>query len=381
MNLRERTEKHLAMIKARGLWRTLQPPSASSVDLSSNDYLGLADDARLKSAMIAEIERTGCGSTGSRLLRGDRRIFACAENRFAVFKNTERALFFGSGYAANIGVLTAFLEAGDVVFSDELNHASLIDGIRLAKAERVVFPHNDRSALERLIKETPCRGQRFLVVESLFSMDGDFAPLKEYALICQEYDVALIVDEAHAVGVFGVCGSGLIEEYGIEGDVFLSINTGGKALGVSGAFVAGTASAIELLIQRARPFIFSTAPTPAVCAALIEAIEIVKQEPNRRRNLLSLSKLLRESLNENGITVSLENSQIIPIIVGASKKAVEVALALQAAGFDVRAIRPPTVAENTARLRISLNSNLDEKIISGFVETLKPVLSAKIDIL
>ncbi len=374
MNLSERTEKHLSVIKERGLWRTLKPPSPLSVDLSSNDYLGLANEERLKAAMIAEIERTGCGSTGSRLLRGEREIFARAENCFAEFKKTERALFFGSGYAANIGILTTFLEAGDVIFSDELNHASLIDGIRLAKAERVIFPHNDAAALEKLLKKTPCEGQRFLVVESLFSMDGDIAPLNEYSRICREYNVALIVDEAHAVGVYGERGSGLIEEYGIAQDVFLSINTAGKALGVSGAFVAGSAAAIELLIQRARSFIFSTAPAPAVCAALIEAIKIAEQEPHRRFELLRLSKFLRELLSENGIPVSSENSQIIPVIIGTSEKAVAIAEQLQADGFDVRAIRPPTVPENSARLRISLNSNLDAEIICKFVKKLKLVL-------
>ena len=374
MNLIERCEKHLTAIKDSGLWRKLKSPSVESVDLSSNDYLGLANDERLKSAMIAEIERSGCGSTGSRLLRGEREIFARAENRFAEFKKTERSLFFSSGYAANIGVLTAFLEAGDVVFSDELNHASLIDGIRLAKAERVVFPHNNAAALEKLIQETPSQGQRFLVVESLFSMDGDIAPLDNYNRICREYNVALIIDEAHAVGVFGENGSGLIEEYGIAQDVFLSINTAGKALGVSGAFVAGAGAAIELLIQRARPFIFSTAPTPAVCAALIEAIEIVEKEPDRRQKLLRLSEFLRTELKQNGIAVSSENSQIIPIIIGASEKAVAIAERLQTAGYDVRAIRPPTVPVRSARLRISLNSNLDDEFVWKFVKTLKSTL-------
>ena len=373
MNLRERTEKHLQAIEKRGLWRTLKPPSGESVDLSSNNYLGLANDERLKAAMIAEIEKSGCGATASRLLRGEREIFQKAEQKFAEFKKTERALFFNSGYAANIGVLTAFLESGDVVFSDELNHASLIDGIRLSKAEKVVFPHNEANSLEKLIRETPCRGQRFLVVESLFSMDGDFAPLDVYARICRETNTNLIVDEAHAVGIYGNTGSGLIEAFGVADIVFLSVNTAGKALGVSGAFVAGESWAIEFLIQRCRPFIFSTAPPPAVCAALIKAIEIVEQEPERREKLLILSAILRESMNEIGIEVSLINSQIIPVILGASEKAVEVATTLQNAGFDVRAIRPPTVPLNTARLRISLNANLNEDVLRRFVGKLAEV--------
>ncbi len=356
------------------MWRALKPPGAKTIDLSSNDFLNLANDERVKSAMITEIERNGAGATGSRLLRGEREIFACLEQKFAQFKNTQRALFFGSGYAANIGVLSTFLHTGDVVFSDELNHASLIDGIRLSKAARVVFAHNEAAALEKLIVETRCAGQRFLVVESLFSMDGDFAPLREYARICRENSVALIVDEAHAVGVFGASGNGLIDDCGIRTNVFLSINTAGKALGVGGAFVAGDDWAIEFLIQRARPFIFSTAPPPSMAAGLLAALEIVQREPERRAHLLSLSKYLREKFNENDVPVAPENSQIIPIILGASERAVTVANILQANGFDVRAIRPPTVAENTARLRISLNANLDEAVLLTFLDKLKSAL-------
>ena len=321
--------------------------------------------------MMREIECNGAGSTASRLLRGERAVFAQVESAFANFKNTERALFFNSGYAANVGVLSTFLEAGDVVFSDELNHASLIDGIRLAKAAKIVFPHNDIERLRELIVESNCAGQKFLVVESLFSMDGDFAPLVEYAAICRTHNVNLIVDEAHAVGVFGASGSGLIEQTSIAADVFLSINTAGKALGVGGAFVAGDGWAIDYLIQRARSFVFSTAPPPAMAAGLLVALEIVKREPERRAKLLSLSKFLRERLNENGLSVSLENSQIIPIILGASERAVEVADELQRNGFDARAIRPPTVPENTARLRLSLNSNLDESTLQTFLYVLQ----------
>lgn len=370
----KRIEENLAAIEKRGLRRILQPPTAGSVDLSSNDYLNLANDERLKAAMTAEIAANGVGATGSRLLRGEREIFQTAEQQFAAFKQTERALFFNSGYAANIGVMSAFLESGDAVFSDELNHASLIDGIRLSRADRFVFPHNDFAALKNLIQQTPCKGQRFVVVESLFSMDGDFAPLAEYQRICLENDVALIVDEAHAVGVFGAAGSGLIEQTKIADAVFLSINTAGKALGAAGAFVCGSASAIEYLIQKSRPFIFSTAAPPSIAAALIAALEIIKREPERREKLLKLSAFLRKSLNAAAIKVPPENSQIIPIIIGKSEKAVQIAAKLQTHGFDARAIRPPTVPADTARLRISLNSNLDEKVLQQFVSVLQSTL-------
>ncbi len=366
--LRDRIERNLAAIEAGGLTRKLLCPHG--IDLSSNDYLCLAADERLKSALREAVKREGVGSTGSRLLRGERDCFAAVEREFAKWKKTERALYFNSGYQANIGLLTAFLEADDVVFSDEFNHASLIDGIRLSKAKRVVFKHCDASEIVKLLRETETKGVKFLVTESLFSMDGDFAPLEKYAEICRAAGANLIVDEAHAVGVFGASGSGLIEQFGIEHEVFLSINTAGKALGAAGAFVAGDNFAIEYLIQKARSFIFSTAPPPAIADALSASIKIACEERGRREKLLNSSEFFRELLNENGVKVSLENSQIIPIVIGDSKKAVKIAETLRAKGFDIRAIRPPTVPENTARLRVSLNVDLTQTILRKFVGAL-----------
>lgn len=370
----ERILKNLADIESSGLTRKLKSPRG--IDLSSNDYLGLANDERIKAAMIEAVKREGVGSTGSRLLRGERDAFAAVEQQFADWKKTERALYFNSGYQANIGVLTAFLEAEDICFSDRFNHASLIDGMRLSKAKRAVYKHCDFAEVEKLLRTENARGQKFLVTESLFSMDGTIAPLREYARICLETGTNLIVDEAHAVGVFGASGSGLIERFGIEREVFLSINTAGKALGAMGAFVAGDAATIEYLIQKARPFIFSTAPIPAVADALRTAIAIVGEESERREKLSNLSIFLRRLLNENGVKVSLENSHIVSVVVGDSKKAVEIADALQAKNFDVRAIRPPTVPENTARLRISLNAGLSEDVLREFVGELARISRA-----
>ena len=370
--LSARISRRLSEIEAKGLKRRLASPRG--IDLSSNDYLGLARDERLKNAMIEGIRREGVGSTGSRLLRGERDCFAAVEKQFAQWKNAERALYFNSGYQANIGVMQTFAEEADVVFSDELNHASLIDGIRLSRAGKVIFRHLDFEDLARSMRETDCAGQKFLVTESLFSMDGDIAPLDQYAALCWETGANLIVDEAHAVGVYGADGSGLIEEFGIADEVFLSINTAGKALGAAGAFVAGSDGAIEYLIQKARSFIFSTANVPAVADALKIAIEIAGIESERRARLLYLAKFLRAKLNENNIFVSADNSQIVPIIVGESEKTVRVAEKLQAEGFDVRAIRPPTVPENTSRLRVSLNANLTEEALEDFVLVLKEYL-------
>ena len=371
-SLHDRIARNLTRIEAAGLTRKLAAPAG--IDLSSNDFLCLANDERVKAAMICGVKREGVDSTGSRLLRGERVCFAAVERQFADWKKTERALYFGSGYAANVGLLTAFLEAGDTVFSDELNHASIIDGIRLSKANRVVFKHRDADEVARLLRETGTNGQKFLVTESLFSMDGTVAPLAEYSEICRETNTNLIVDEAHAVGVFGASGSGLIEKFGIETNVFLSMNTAGKALGASGAFVAGADWAIEYLINKARSFIFSTAPLPAIAGALQTSIEIVRIENERREKLLNLARFFRKLLNENGFKVSDEISQIVPVLIGDSRRAVFIAERLQASGFDVRAVRPPTVSENTARLRISLNVGLSEEILQSFVKELAAII-------
>jgi len=355
--LRERLAERLAETDARGLRRTLRPPSG--IDLCSNDYLGLASHPLLKQRMADAVIAEGVGSTGSRLLRGERISFARVEEKFARFKGTERSLYFSSGYLANLAVLTTFPETGDVIFSDDRNHASLIDGARLSRARRVVFPHSDVAALERMLREDVGEGQKFVVVESLFSMDGDKAPLAEYATLCRTTGAALIVDEAHAVGVYGEHGQGL------SGDVFLSINTAGKAMGVSGAFVAGSTDAIESLIQRARPFIFSTAPPPAIAAALEASLEVIASEPERRERLLARARYLRGRLGLEG------DSPILPVIIGENERAVEVARELQAAGFDVRAIRPPTVPAGTARLRVAVNQGLSEEMLGRFVTALK----------
>jgi 8-amino-7-oxononanoate synthase len=352
----------LAGIDAEGLRRTLRPPAG--IDLCSNDYLGLAGHPRLKQRMADAVMAEGVGSTGSRLLRGERDGFTRVEEMFARFKGAERSLYFSSGYLANLAVLTTFPETGDVIFSDERNHASLIDGVRLSRARRVVFPHNDAAALERLLREDAGAGPKFVVVESLFSMDGDQAPLAEYAALCRSAGAELIIDEAHAVGVYGECGRGL------AGDAFVSIDTAGKALGVSGAFVAGPADAIEYMIQRARPFIFSTAPPPAIAAALEASLEVIANEPERRERLLARARYLRERLGLAG------NSPIIPIILGENERAVAVARELQAAGFDVRAIRPPTVPRGTARLRITVNQGLSEEVLDRFVEALAAATAA-----
>ena len=379
--VQQRVHRRLAEIESAGLTRRLHPPAG--VDLCSNDYLGLADHPAVRARLAEAVQAQGCGSTGSRLLRGHRDSFEAVEHRFAAFKGTEAALYFGSGYAANVGVLSTFLEEGDVVFSDELNHASLIDGIRLGRARKVVFSHGDVRSLERAIAAARDARQGFLVTESLFSMEGDFAPLTEYAALCRATGTALIVDEAHAVGIYGERGSGSIEEAGCGDAVFLSVNTAGKALGVAGAFVAGPGWAIDYLVQRARSFIFSTAPPPALAEAVDAALTVIGAEPERRQRLKTLTARLRTLLAEAGIPVEPGDSQIIPIVLGDNDRALAAAAALAEQGFDVRAIRPPSVPAGTARLRVSVNVKLEdalvEKLVAAIgdtVESMTPIATA-----
>ncbi|MDO8795733.1 MAG: 8-amino-7-oxononanoate synthase [Vicinamibacterales bacterium] len=361
--LDERIAARLAAVDEEGLRRTLKAPVG--IDFSSNDYLGLSRDPRVTDRLIAGVRTHGAGSTGSRLLRGERDATARLEARFATFKGTARALYFSSGYLANLAVVATFAEPGDLIVSDALNHASLIDGIRLARAERVILPHADAGALEGLLSAHRRAGEVFVVTESLFSMDGDEAPLAAYADLCRRYGAALIVDEAHAVGVYGGRGSGLIEACGVDDGVWLSVNTAGKALGVSGAFIAGSAAAIDFLVQRARPMLFSTAAPPALADAIEAALDIVEHEPALRARVLARAAFLRARLAELGVPVAAGRSQILPVMVGENRRAVAMAEDLQAHGFDVRAVRPPTVPEGTARLRVSVNAGLSEAVLEA----------------
>jgi 8-amino-7-oxononanoate synthase len=383
--LEDRLRARLAEIELNGLRRSLRAPCG--IDLSSNDYLGLSKHPQVVARFMEGVAREGCGSTGSRLLRGQRNAFEAIERRFAAFKGAERALFFSSGYLANIAVLTALADTDDVVYWDEACHASLVDGVRLARARSKVFPHNGVTRLRQLLaghgdadEPAPDRragnepGLRFVVVESLFSMGGDFAPLADYAALCRSAGVVLVVDEAHAVGVYGARGSGLIEATGVGDAVCVSINTAGKALGVAGAFVAGPASVVEYLVQRARPFLFSTAPPPALADALDASLTIVTNEPGRRERLMRLAGYMRAKLAAAGLAVPSGPSQIVPILIGENAHAIGVAGRLQQEGFDARAIRPPSVPRGTARLRVSVNTELSEPTIDRFVAVLTAAL-------
>jgi 8-amino-7-oxononanoate synthase len=337
-------------LRRAGLLRELRLPNG--IDLVSNDYLGLAGHPHLTEAMRAALIELPAGSAGSRLLRGHHEIFERIEARLAAFSGTESALLFGSGYAANIGLLQALVGPDDLILSDERNHASLIDGMRLTKAATHVFGHQDLGALEDALR-APRRGRAIVVTESVFSMDGDCTPLEELCTVAERGGAAVIVDEAHATGLYGARGSGRVEELGIRDRVLATIHTGGKALGSGGAWVAGSLALRDVLVNRARSFIFSTAPLPVVGAALEAGLQLIEREPGRRADVHRKSLLVRRALADAGVNAAGQ-SPIVPILAGSNEAALSLQSGLSAAGFDVRAIRPPSVAPGTARLRVTV---------------------------
>ena len=297
MNPRQEFEDRLAAalaeLRGAGLLRQMRLPIG--IDLVSNDYLGLAEHPHLTETMRAGVADLPAGSGGSRLLRGHHEIFEIIEERLASFTGSESALLFGSGYAANIGLLQAVVSPDDLIVSDERNHASLIDGIRLTKAATAIYPHQDLNALEAALSQ-PRRGRAFVITESVFSMDGDLTPLREVCDIAERAGAVVIVDEAHATGMYGTRGSGRVEELGLRDRVVATMHTGGKALGSGGAWVAGSRALRDVMVNRARSFIFSTAPLPVLGAALGAGLDLVEREPERRREVHRKASLLRGAL-------------------------------------------------------------------------------------
>jgi len=355
----------LARLDRAGLRRRLvvreSPQSATVtidgrelVNFGSNDYLGLASDPRLAAAARAAIDREGWGSGASPLVSGRASSHAALERRLAEFEDTEAALVFPSGFAANAGTIPALVDKGDALFADSKNHASLIDGCRLSRAARFIYPHCDAVALESQLKDASGYRRRLIVTDTLFSMDGDVAPLARLAEIAARYDAMLLVDEAHATGIFGDSGSGLCAAAGLHDGVHVRIGTLSKALGTGGGFVCGSQALIDYLANAARSYVFSTAQPAATSAAALAALNIVENEPHRRRELLSRAADLRSRLRDQGWNTGRSASQIIPLYVGDPDRTMQLAAALREAGYFVPGIRPPSVPEGESLLRLSL---------------------------
>ncbi|MBL9039389.1 MAG: 8-amino-7-oxononanoate synthase [Archangium sp.] len=365
----------VADLDAAGLRRTLEPLDSPPgphvrlggrelINFSSNDYLGLADSLELREAVRTAALSTGVGAGASRLVVGDLPLHHALEAALADFKKCESALVFSSGYAANVGALTALVGAGDVVFSDAMNHASLIDGCRLSRAQVVVYPHADVRALERLVAQHPGR-RRLVVTDTVFSMDGDHAPVRELAALCRREKLGLLVDEAHATGVLGATGAGLCEALGVTPDVVMG--TLSKAIGASGGYLASSATVRALFVNRARSFVFSTGLPPVVCAAALAGLQALRHSERRAQLHQNCARVAA------GLGVP-HTSAIFSVVLGAPARALEASAALRHRGVLVKAIRPPTVPEGTSRLRISVSAAHSEADIDALLEALQPWL-------
>jgi 8-amino-7-oxononanoate synthase len=344
------------------------PTLPAGLDFASNDYLGLGRHPALREAIAAALDADGvAGASGSRLLRGHHARHAGLEDYAARFFGAEKALFFGNGFLANFALFTTLPERHDAVVFDAFIHASVKEGIHAGPAARFRARHNDSESFAQEIRRAREKGARrvFVAVESVYSMDGDCAPLRDLAQIAAREDAILVVDEAHATGVFGLRGRGLAE--GLQDASWITLHTCGKALGVSGALLCGASAVIDYLVNKARPFIYSTAPPPYLAAGVERALRLVDEEPWRRARVLALARHAHGVLTPG----ALAGSQIVPVMLGDDARALRVAQALQDAGFDVRAIRPPTVPAGTARLRVSIHADHDEAQLDALARALR----------
>jgi len=361
-------DKELQSLKEAGLLRTMPGVEARNVThiridgrelllMASNDYLGLSQHPQLISCGARAAEQWGAGSGSARLISGSSALFDTLEKRLADFKQTQAALVFSTGYMANIGLLSALAEKDDIIFSDELNHASIIDGCRLSRAKVSVYPHLDTGTLEAQLRQSGRYRRRIIVTDALFSMDGDIAPLPRLLELARSHDAVLIVDDAHGTGVLGPKGRGTVAHFGLEDcDRLVLMGTLGKALGCFGAFVAGSRVLIDYLVNRARSFIFTTAMPPSNVAVALAALDLIEQEPTLRERLQENTDFMHRELGSLGFDLGNSQTQIIPIMAGEASTSVAMAADLMEQGIFLQAIRPPTVPKDAARLRLTVTA-------------------------
>lgn len=365
-----RFDQTVETLKNQSRYRSLSLPNG--IDLTSNDYLGFREHPTLKQAALEAIESgMPLGSGGSRLLRGHTEAHESLEHHAASFFKTNKALYFATGYQANLALFTALPSRQDVIVFDSLIHASARDGIQASRPKHIRVPHNDLNAYEDALKQASQSAEIiWIAVESLYSMDGDFAPLSALYDLSLQYNAMLIVDEAHATGVFGPAGRGMVHTLPFDTkhpENIITLHTCGKALGVAGGLVCASADIIETLINKARPFIYSTAPPPLQAHLVHKALELSTSPTGdeQRQKLFELIEFIRSDAFLNG-QFAAHKSQIVPIIIGQDKKSLDTATALQADGYDIRAVRPPSVPEGTARLRLSLSAILTTEVLNRF---------------
>ncbi|KWW17533.1 8-amino-7-oxononanoate synthase [Peribacillus simplex] len=380
-------DQELAALKEKGLYRQLQSVETLKEDgqalvngrkmlmFASNNYLGLAQDQRVMEASVQATARFGAGSTGSRLTTGHSIIHGNLERKLAQFKQTEAAIVMNTGYMANMAVLTTIVGKGDLILSDERNHASIIDGCRLSRAETVIYSHADLADLEMKLQSNRGFKKTLIVTDGVFSMDGDIASLPGIIDLAERYGSLLMVDDAHATGVLGKDGRGTSEHFGLKGKVDIEMGTLSKAIGAEGGFIAGSKSLIDYLLNEARPFIFSTALSPGVVASALAAVDIILTEPERRVRLQNMSRRLYDELTSLGYTVTGGDTPIIGIICGEPEQATLLSQELHTYGIYAPAIRPPTVPIGTSRIRLTLMAEHREPHIDHVISAFKAIRS------
>ena len=339
------------------------------LNFGSNDYLGLAADPELKAAIEQAVRRGGWGSGASPLIVGRSAVHAELERRLATFMGCEAALLFATGFAANCGTIAALVGKGDIIFSDEKNHASIIDGCRLSRARIVVYRHRDMRQLESALTKEKSAARKLVVTDGLFSMDGDVAPLPDLVELAEQHGAMLLVDEAHALGMVGRDGRGTAAQFDLSPRVPLRVATLSKALGGHGGFVVGRRSVIDYLANCARSYVFSTAPTTAAAAAGLVALRLLRDQPHRRERLIRAAAHVRQSLSDQGWDIGTSESQIVPILVGDETSALDLAERVRAEGLWVPCIRPPSIPRGQSRLRISLTSEHSDAMIERLLAT------------
>lgn len=374
-------DKELAGLTEAGLERTFrlvdgaQGPRVSMggrevLLFCSNDYLGLADDPEVKAAAVEATQRYGTGAGASRLVSGNMPLHRELEERVREFKKSESALLFNSGYNANLGVITSLADRDTEIFSDRYNHASLIDAALLSRARVRRYSNRDVGSLEGLVKKSRAR-KKLIVTDGVFSMDGTIAPLRDIAGLAERYGAMVYLDDAHAAGVLGPGGRGTLEHLGVESPNIIEMGTLGKAFGSFGAFVTGPEKVIRLLISRARPFVFTTALPPAVCAASIKAMEKASIDPSLRGRVSSNAALLRDGLRDGGLDILGSVTHIVPVLAGGPEKTMETSTRLLSKGIYIQGIRPPTVPAGTSRLRVTVTAKHTEEDIKAVVSAIR----------
>ena len=374
----------LESLKQQGLYRKLRvlegkPEShttydhKSVVNLSSNNYLGLTTHPKLKKAALDAVEKFGVGSGAVRTISGTMEMHMELERRLAKFKHVEAVVVFQSGFAANAGTVAAVLTKDDVIISDELNHASIIDGCRLSKAPIKVFPHKDVDAARKIMQELPKAQKKILITDGVFSMDGDLGRVPELSALAEEFGAIMMVDDAHASGVFGRNGSGTVDHFGCHGRVDIQVGTLSKAIGVLGGYVAGSKNLIEFLYHRARPFLFSTSHPPAVTAACLAALDILESEPQWIEKLWDNTRFFKAGLDSLGFNTGMSESPITPVIVGEAATAAKMSDTLFDRGVFAQSIGFPTVARDKARLRTIVSATHTKEDLQYALDTLGTV--------